>query len=94
MKYLQVERLGACFLDHCHIGPGPFVGPGQRVGSPVCPIHTAPEQAHSKGMRQVLVPPEDLNQPAAIVQGRVDGIRAMGEKREERTDGEGEGKRE
>lgn len=83
MKYLQVERLGAGFLDDCDIGAGPLVGPGQCIGSPVCPIDITPEQGHGKRVRQILMTPENLYKTTAIVERRVDGVRAEEGRRKE-----------
>lgn len=67
--HLQVEGLRVGPLHHCHIVPRPFIGLGQGVGAPVGPVHLPPIEGDSKGVREVLVAPQHLNVPRAIVQG-------------------------
>ena len=94
MVYLQVEGLGAGLLDDRHVVACPLVGPRQCVGPPVRPVDTAPEQGHGKRVRQVLVAPQDLNDPCAVVQRRVDGIGAAGKTEVREREGEGEREKE
>lgn len=46
--HLQVEGLGVGPLYHGDIVAGPLVSLGQRVGSPVGPVHLPPIQRHCK----------------------------------------------
>ena len=75
---LQVKGLCVGPLHHRHVAPGPLVGLGQRVGPPVRPVHLPPVHGDREGVRQELVAPQHLDQPAAVVQRRVDGIRPEG----------------
>ncbi len=67
MIYLQIEGLGAGFLDHSHIGSGPFVGFGQSVGPPVSPINIPTKERHGKWVREELVASENFNYPRSII---------------------------
>lgn len=63
MVNLEVERLRIGSLDHGDVAPSPLVGFGQRIGAPVCPVNLAAVHGDSEGMGQVLMPPQNLNQP-------------------------------
>lgn len=71
---LQVKRLRAGLLDDRHILPRPLVGSRQSVGPPVRPVDAASEEGNGKGVGEVLVAPEDLHHPAAVVECRENGI--------------------
>lgn len=67
MVYLQVKGLGAGFLDHGHIGSGPFIGFGQCVGPPVGPIDVPSKERHGEGVREELVSSKNFNHPCAVI---------------------------
>lgn len=67
MVYLQIEGLGAGFLDHSYIGPCPFVGFCQSVGPPVSPINTPTKERDGEGVREELVASENFNHPRSII---------------------------
>lgn len=60
---LEVERLRVGSLDHSDVAPGPLVGLGQRVGPPVRPINLAAVHGDGEGMGQILMAPQNFNQP-------------------------------
>lgn len=72
---LQVEGLRVCALHHRDVVSRPLVGLGQSVGPPVGPVHLPAIHGDGKGVRQVLVAPQHLDQPGAVVHRRVDGVR-------------------
>lgn len=74
---LQVKWLRAGLLDDRHILPRPLVGSRQSVGPPVCPVDAASEEGDGEGVGEVLVAPEDLDDPAAVVECRENGIGAV-----------------
>lgn len=74
---LQVKWLRTGLLDDRHILPRPLVGSRQSVGPPVCPVDAASEEGNGKGVGEVLVAPEDLDDPAAVVECRENGIGAV-----------------
>lgn len=75
MVYLQIEWLGTGFLDHSHVGSSPFVGFGQSVGPPVCPIDIPTKERHGEGVREELVASKNFNHPRAIIQSGVYSVR-------------------
>lgn len=77
MEDLQVKWLSARFLDDGHILPGPLVCSRQSVRPPVGPVDVASEQRNGKGVGQVLVAPEDLDDPTSIVECGENGVRAV-----------------
>lgn len=74
MVDLEVERLCVGSLDYSDVAPGPLVCLGQRVGPPVGPINLSTIHGDGKGMRQVFVSPQNLNQPRAVILSGVNGI--------------------
>lgn len=72
---LEVEGLSVGSLDHSDVASCPLVCLGQCVGPPVRPVNLSSIHGDGKRMRKVLVSPQNLDQPRAIVFGRVDGIR-------------------
>lgn len=77
MEDLQVKWLSTRLLDHCDILPGPLIGSRQSVRPPVRPVDIASEERNSKGMGQVLVAPEDLNDPTSVIECGENGIGAV-----------------
>lgn len=75
MVDLQVKRLSVCSLDHRDIASRPLVGLGQGVRPPVRPVDLSTIHCDGKWMRQILMAPQDLNQPGTIILGRINGVR-------------------
>lgn len=69
MVNLEVEGLRVCSLHHRHVAARPLVGLGQSVGPPVGPVNLAAVHGDSEGVRQILVSPQNLNQPRAVILG-------------------------
>lgn len=74
---LQVKWLRAGLLDDRHILPRPLVGSRQSVGPPVGPVDATSKERNGEGVGEVLVAPEDLDDPAAVVECRENGIGAV-----------------
>lgn len=74
---LQVKWLCTGLLDDRHILARPLVGSRQSVGPPVRPVDAASKEGNGKRVGEVLVAPEDLNDPTAVVECRENGIGAV-----------------
>lgn len=77
MEDLQVKWLSTRLLDNCDILPSPLIGSRQSVRPPVGPVHIPSKERNSKGMGQVLVASEDLNDPTSIIESGEYGIGAV-----------------
>lgn len=75
MVDLQVEGLRVGALHHRDVVSRPLVGLGQSVGPPVGPVHLPAVHGDGKGVGQVLVAPQHLDQPGTVVHCRVDSVR-------------------
>lgn len=69
MVNLEVKGLRVCSLHHGHVAARPLVCLGQRVGPPVSPVNLSAVHGDGEGVRQILVSPQNLNQPRAVVLG-------------------------
>lgn len=74
MEDLQVKRLRACLLDDGDILPRPLIGSRQSVGPPIRPVDVPSEDGDGKRVGQVFVAPEDLDDAAAVVERRENGV--------------------
>lgn len=79
---LQVKGLCVGALYYGDVVSCPFVGFGQSVGPPVSPVDLSSIHGDSKGMGQILMTPQDFNQPRAIVHSGVDSIWSGGGSRQ------------
>ncbi len=66
---LKVERLCVGSLNHSDVASCPLVCLGQCVGPPVRPVNLSAVHSDGEGMRQILVSPQNLNQPRTIILG-------------------------
>lgn len=71
---LQVKGLCVGALDYGDVVSRPFVGFSQSVSPPVSPVDLPSIHGDRKGMGQILVTPQDLDQPRTVVHSRVDSI--------------------
>lgn len=71
---LQVKRLCVCALHHSHVVSRPLVRLGQSVGPPVSPVDLTAVHGDGKGVGQVLMAPQHLDQTRAVVHGGVNGV--------------------
>lgn len=69
MVDLQVKRLSVGPLNDSDVTPGPFVCLGQRVGPPVRPVNLSSVHGDRKGMGQILVTPQYLNESRTVIFG-------------------------
>lgn len=67
MVNLEVKGLRVRSLHYGHVAARPLVCLGQRVGPPVRPVNLSAVHGDSEGVRQILVSPQNLNQPRAVV---------------------------
>lgn len=77
MVNLEVEGLRVGSLHHSNVAARPLVRLGQSVGPPVRPVNLSAVHGDSERVRQILVSPQNLNQPRAIVLGGIYGIRPV-----------------
>lgn len=75
---LEVEGLCVGALDNSDIVSGPFVGFSERVCPPVGPVDFSSVHGDSKGVGQILMTTQHLNQSRTVVHRRVNGIRPEG----------------
>lgn len=75
MVHLKVKRLCVGSLDHSDIASCPLVCLCQRVGPPVRPVNLSTVHSDGEGMRQILMPSQNLDQPRTIILGWINGIR-------------------
>lgn len=75
MVDLKVERLCVGSLNHSDVASCPLVCLGQRVGPPVRPVNLSTVHSDGEGMRQILMSPQNLDQPRTIILCRINGIR-------------------
>lgn len=69
MVNLEVKGLRVRSLHHSHVAARPLVCLGQSVGPPVGPVNLSAVHGDGKGVRQILVSPQNFNQPRAVVLG-------------------------
>lgn len=74
MVNLEVEGLRVGSLHHSNVAARPLVCLGQSVGPPVGPVNLSAVHGDGERVRQILVSPQNLNQPRAVVLGGIYGI--------------------
>lgn len=74
MEDLNIEWLGQCSLNKCHVRSIPLVSSNHRIGSPVGPINVIFKQSDSERVRERIVIRQHYVMVFPVIRDRVNRI--------------------